>query len=155
PWRPRLAMAATGELGERSVRLFNVHIDPHGPLDNQHQQTEAVLKRAEHHDGPTIILGDFNTLSRRKAMEIRKLMEAHDFATPFPTDIATWRGAGLRFHADWIFVRGLRLDRWGVAKPLDVSDHWPIWAEISLPIANCQLPIGSYHCESTRPGGEI
>jgi len=133
-WRPRLAMAATIELTGLRVRLFNVHIDPHGPLDNQHQQTEAVLSEAKKHDGPTVILGDFNTLSKQKAAEIRRLMESHEFSTPFPTSIATWRGAALRFHADWIFVRGLRVNRWGVARPLNVSDHWPIWAEISLPI---------------------
>jgi len=135
-WRPRLAMAATIEMAGSRVRVFNVHIDPHGPLGNQHQQTEAVLEQAQKHDGPTVILGDFNTLSKQKAVEIRKLMESHDFSTPFPTSIATWRGAALRFHADWIFVRGVRVTRWGVAKPLNVSDHWPIWAEISLPIAN-------------------
>ena len=129
-WRPRLAMAATISFGDEQLRLFNVHIDPHGPLDNQHQQTEAVLEEAGKHDGPVVVLGDFNTLSKQKAIEIRKLMESHDFATPFPTNIATWRGAGLRFHADWIFVRGLRVNRWGVARPLNVSDHWPIWAEI-------------------------
>ena len=129
-WRPRLAMAATVELAGSRVRLFNVHIDPHGPLGNQHQQTETVLDQAQKHDGPTVILGDFNTLSTHKAIEIRRLMELHDFLTPFPTKIATWRGAGLRFHADWIFVRGLRVNRWGVVKPLNVSDHWPIWAEI-------------------------
>ena len=43
---------------------------------------------------------------------------------------ATWRGAGLRFHADWIFVNGVNVKRWGVVKPMSVSDHWPIWAEI-------------------------
>ena len=129
-WRPRLAMAATIELGDQRLRLFNVHIDPHGPLDNQHQQTEAVLVQARQHDGPVVILGDFNTLSKQKAVEIRKLMESHEFSTPLPTKLATWRGAGLRFHADWIFVRGLSVGRWGVAKPLNVSDHWPVWAEI-------------------------
>jgi endonuclease/exonuclease/phosphatase family metal-dependent hydrolase len=129
-WRPRLAMAATIKFVDHQLRLFNVHIDPHGPLDNQHQQTEAVLAQAEQHDGPAVILGDFNTLSKQKATEIRKLMESRNFSTPFPTNIATWRGAGLRFHADWIFVRGLRVRRWGVARPLNVSDHWPIWAEI-------------------------
>jgi endonuclease/exonuclease/phosphatase family metal-dependent hydrolase len=129
-WRPRLAMAATVELAGSQVRLFNVHIDPHGPLGNQHQQTETVLDQAHKHDGPTVILGDFNTLSTHKAIEIRKLIESRDFLTPFSTKLATWRGAGLRFHADWIFVRGLRVNRWGVVKPLNVSDHWPIWAEI-------------------------
>lgn len=130
-WRPRLAMAATVALAEEKLRLFNVHIDPHGPLDNQHQQTEAVLTLAEKHEGPVVILGDFNTLSKQKAVEIRKLIESRGYTTPFPTNIATWRGAGLiRFHADWIFVRGVRINRWGVVKPLNVSDHWPIWAEV-------------------------
>jgi endonuclease/exonuclease/phosphatase family metal-dependent hydrolase len=131
-WRPRLAMAATVGLGGTRLRIFNVHIDPHGPLDNQHQQTEAVLKRAKDHDGASVILGDFNTLSKQKAVEIRHLLESHGYSTTFPNHTATWRGAGLRFHADWIFVRGARIDRWGVARPLSVSDHWPVWAEISI-----------------------
>ena len=122
---PRLAGATISR--DQQVRLFNVHIDPHGPLDNQHQQTEAVLELAERHDGPLVILGDFNTLSRQKAVEIRKLLESHGYTTPFPTNIPTWRGAGLiRFHADWIFVKGVRVNRWGVVRPLKVSDHWPI-----------------------------
>lgn len=130
-WRPRLAMAVTVALNDEKLRLFNVHIDPHGPLDNQHQQTEAVLELAGKHSGPVVILGDFNTLSKQKAVEIRKLLESRGYATPFPTNIPTWRGAGLiRFHADWIFAKGVRVNRWGVAKPLNVSDHWPIWAEI-------------------------
>ena len=133
PWRPRLAMAVTVDFGDEKLRVFNVHIDPHGPLNNQHQQTEAVLDQAKKHNGPTVILGDFNTLSKQKAIEIRKLMESHEFSTPFPTSIATWRGAALRFHADWIFVRGVRVNRWGVAKPLNISDHWPIWAEMEKP----------------------
>lgn len=132
-WRPRLAMAATIALGDEDLRLFNVHIDPHGPLGNQHQQTEAVLELATKHHGPTVILGDFNTLSKQKAIEIRRLLESYGYTTPFPTDIPTWRGAGIiRFHADWIFVKSARVNRWGVAKPLNVSDHWPIWAEIEI-----------------------
>jgi len=129
-WRPRLAMGATIAFGQQRVRLFNVHVDPHGPLDNQHQQLHVVLEHASRHGGPSIILGDFNTLSKQKAIEIRRLMESHDYTTPFPTGMPTWRGAGLRLHADWIFVSGVNVARWGVVKPLNVSDHWPIWAEI-------------------------
>jgi endonuclease/exonuclease/phosphatase (EEP) superfamily protein YafD len=126
-------MAVTVSLGNQPVRLFNVHIDPHGPLDNQHQQTEAVLELAETHLGPVVILGDFNTLSKNKAVEIRALLESHGYTTPFLNQTATWRGAGLlKFHADWIFVKDLSVSRWGVAKPLNVSDHWPIWAEIAI-----------------------
>ncbi len=78
-WRPRLAMGVTTNFGEGKLRLFNVHIDPHGPLDNQHQQTEVVLEHAESHVGPGVILGDFNTLSKQKAVEIRKLMESRGY----------------------------------------------------------------------------
>ena len=134
PWRPRLAMAVTVNLGAERLRLFNVHIDPHGPLGNQHAQTESLLEHANKGEEPTVVLGDFNTLSKQKATEIRKLMESQGFSTPFSTDVATWRGAGLRFHADWIFVRGARVIRSGVARALNVSDHWPVWAEIELPI---------------------
>ena len=132
-WRPRLAMGATVELAGQQIRLYNVHVDPHGPLDNQHQQIEALLERAGQYDGPGAIFGDFNTLSKQKAVEIRRLMESRGYSTPFPTGTPTWRGAGLRFHADWIFVNGLSVKRWGVVKPLSVSDHWPIWAEMALP----------------------
>ena len=131
-WRPRLAMGVTINFGEVKLRIFNVHIDPHGPLDNQHQQTETVLEHAERHDGPSIVLGDFNTLSKTKAVEIRRLMESRGYSTPFPTGTPTWRGAGLRFHADWIFLNGLSVKRWGVVRPLNVSDHWPIWAEVEI-----------------------
>jgi endonuclease/exonuclease/phosphatase family metal-dependent hydrolase len=132
PWRPRTAVAATIFWQGQQLRLFNMHIDPHGPLDNQHQQTESVLEKAKQHSGPTVIMGDFNTLSKQKALEIRKLMEFHGYETPFPTDVPTWRGAGvIRFHADWIFGRGVEFKRWGVSKPLNVSDHWPIWAEVT------------------------
>ncbi len=139
-WRPRLAMGATIELMGQPVRIFNVHVDPHGPIDNQHQQIEALLEQAEQFRGPRVIMGDFNTLSKEKAIEIRRLMESRNYSTPFPTGTPTWRGAGLRFHADWIFVNGFEVQRWGVVKPLNVSDHWPIWAEVSLPIADFQLP---------------
>ena len=139
-WRPRLAMGATFELAGQRVGLFNVHVDPHASLYGQYDQVEVVLSHAEKHAGPRVIMGDFNTLSKQKAVEIRRLMESRGYSTPFPAGTPTWRGASLRFHADWIFVKGLSVKRWGVVKPLNVSDHWPIWAEISLPLADCQLP---------------
>ena len=133
-WRPRVAMAAWARLGDQRLRVFNVHIDPHASLDGQHDQLDVVLRYADEHAGPSVILGDFNTLSKEKVVETRRFMESRGYTTPFPTGTATWRGAGLRFHADWIFVRDLRVTRWGVVKPLNVSDHWPVWAEVGLPI---------------------
>jgi endonuclease/exonuclease/phosphatase family metal-dependent hydrolase len=132
PWRPRLAMAATLSIGPNQVRLFNAHVDPHAASDGQLAQLEVIAAEAEAATVPTVILGDFNTLSRQKCLDTRQFLEARGYTTPYPTGTATWRGAGLRMHADWIFTRGVKVERWGVARPLNVSDHWPIWVEIVI-----------------------
>lgn len=132
PWRPRLAIAATIAFGPHQLRLLNAHVDPHAAIDGQLAQLEVVAAHAETATIPTIILGDFNTLSRQKCIDTRKFLESCGYTTPYPTGTATWRGGGLRMHADWIFTRGVRIGRWGVARPLNVSDHWPIWAEIEF-----------------------
>lgn len=132
PWRPRLSVGATIMTGHGEFRLLNSHIDPHSAVDGQIEQLQVVVAEADKYDGPVVLLGDFNTLSKRKCLDTRALLESKGFSTPFPTGTPTWRGAGIRLHADWIFVRGLKINRWGVAQPLNVSDHWPIWAEIEL-----------------------
>jgi len=132
PWRPRLAMAATISQGTRNVRLFNAHVDPHAASGGQLAQLEVIAEQAAAGNDPTIIMGDFNTLSKQKCHETRGFLESRGYTTPMPTGTPTWRGAGIRLHADWIFSRGLRIVRWGVARPLHVSDHWPIWAEIEF-----------------------
>jgi len=130
PWRPRLAMAATISVGSHQIRIFNAHVDPHAAIGGQLKQLEVIAAQAEAATVPTIVLGDFNTLSKQKCIDTRAFLESHGFSTPIPTGTATWRGGGLRMHADWIFSRGLSIERWGVARPLNVSDHWPVWAEV-------------------------
>jgi endonuclease/exonuclease/phosphatase family metal-dependent hydrolase len=132
-WRPRLAVGATVSVGPHKLQLFNAHIDPHAAPDGLLEQVEVMLDRADAATGPTVVLGDFNTLSKQKCIDTRRLLESRGYTTPFPTGIATWRTTLLRMHADWIFVRNAEITRWGVARPLDVSDHWPVWAEIQMP----------------------
>jgi endonuclease/exonuclease/phosphatase family metal-dependent hydrolase len=131
-WRPRLAMAATISVGASRLRILNAHVDPHAAVGGQLEQLETLLGEAEKDDGPTLILGDFNTLSKAKVQETRSFIESRGYSTPFPSGTPTWRGMGIRLHADWIFYREVKISRWGVARPLAVSDHWPIWAEVDL-----------------------
>jgi endonuclease/exonuclease/phosphatase family metal-dependent hydrolase len=130
PWRPRLAMAATVTIGAQKLRIINAHVDPHAAVGGQHEQLEALVSKADKDSVPTLILGDFNTLSKTKVLETRRFLESHGYSTPFPSGTPTWRGMGIRLHADWIFYRDLKISKWGVARPLCVSDHWPIWAEV-------------------------
>jgi endonuclease/exonuclease/phosphatase family metal-dependent hydrolase len=132
-WRPRLAMAATVTASARRLRIFNAHVDPHAAVNGQLEQLEVLVAQAENETGPTVILGDFNTLSGRKVEQTKSFMELHGYTTPFPAGTPTWRGGGIRLHADWIFSRGVKIAKWGVTRPLNVSDHWPIWAEVEIP----------------------
>jgi endonuclease/exonuclease/phosphatase family metal-dependent hydrolase len=131
-WRPRLALAATVRNGQRSLHVFNSHIDPHAEIREQLEQHAAILDRADKLKGPTILLGDFNTLSKRSCLEMRSFLESRGFTTPFLTGTPTWRAGLIRLHTDWIFIRAAKIKRYGVARPLGVSDHWPVWAEIDL-----------------------
>jgi endonuclease/exonuclease/phosphatase family metal-dependent hydrolase len=131
-WRPRLAMGATISAGSNKLRIYNAHVDPHAAVGGQLEQLEALVAEAHSYLGPTLIMGDFNTLSRKKVLETRTFLESHGYSTPFPSGTPTWRGAGLRLHADWIFSRGAKITNWGVVRPLNASDHWPIWGEVSL-----------------------
>lgn len=132
PWRPRLAMSATIPLGKKAVRIINVHVDPHAASDGQLQQLEVLAAHGEAVKGPVIILGDFNTLSKAKCIDTRRFLEARGYITPFRTGTATWRGSGLRLHADWIFTRDIAVKNYGVTRPLNSSDHWPVWAEVNV-----------------------
>ena len=131
-WRPRLALAATVSVGVGKLRILNAHVDPHAAVGGQLEQLEVLVAQAQADNGPTLILGDFNTLSKPKIDETRAFLESRGFSTPFPTGTPTWRGTGIRLHADWIFSRGVGIAKWGVGRPLNVSDHWPIWAEVEI-----------------------
>ncbi|HEX8294460.1 MAG TPA: endonuclease/exonuclease/phosphatase family protein [Pyrinomonadaceae bacterium] len=132
PWRPRLAVAATVPFGGRTLHVFNSHIDTHATVEGQLRQHRTVLALAEQTAGsePTVLLGDFNTLDDEGRRAARTLLESSGYTTPMPTNTATWRSGPIRHHFDWIFVRGARVLRWGVARVRGVSDHWPVWAEI-------------------------
>ena len=132
PWRPRLAVAASVPFGGRSLRLFNSPIDTHASREGQLEQHRAVLALADRaaESGPVVLLGDFNTLDDEARRAARALLEARGYATPLPTGTPTWRSGPLRRHFDWVFTRGARVLRWGVARVRGVSDHWPVWVEI-------------------------
>ncbi len=131
-WRPRLAMACSLTFGAFEVVVINAHIDPHASIPGQLEQHRAILEFAASHDCPIIYAGDFNTLSKAGCEAMFDVLWSGGFTTPLPTKLATWRAGAIRLHTDWIFVRNATVRRWGVAKPLRVSDHWPVWAEIDF-----------------------
>jgi len=130
PWRPRLAVSASVPFGARGLHVFNAHIDTHATVEGQLRQHRSILALAARTTEPTVLLGDFNTLDDEGRHAARTLLESNGYTTPLPTNTATWRSGPIRHHFDWIFVRGARALRWGVARVRGISDHWPVWVEI-------------------------
>ena len=130
PWRPRLAVSASVPFGGSRLHVFNAHIDTHASIEGQLKQHRTVLALAARTAEPTVLLGDFNTLNDEGRAAARELLESEGYATPLPTNTATWRSGPIRHHFDWVFVRGARVLRWGVARVRGISDHWPVWVEI-------------------------
>jgi endonuclease/exonuclease/phosphatase family metal-dependent hydrolase len=140
-WRPRLAIAASVPFAGRSLHVFNSHIDTHASIEGQLEQHRTVLALVERlgKDEPTVLVGDFNTLNRAACDAARAFLESKGFETPLSTGTTTWRSGPIRNHFDWIFVRGARVSRWGVARFAGVSDHWPVWAEIEVMNDECGM----------------
>lgn len=130
PWRPRLAVAAAVPFGGSRLHVFNAHIDTHASVEGQLRQHRTILALAARTSEPAVLLGDFNTLDDEGRRAARSLLEENGYATPLPTNTPTWRSGPIRHHFDWIFVRGARVLRWGVARVRGISDHWPVWVEI-------------------------
>lgn len=131
-WRPRLALETIFRVGGENLYFYNAHIDPHASTEEQLAQHRSIIERAERASGPVVLMGDYNTLTKASGLKMRELLEANGYVTPFPNGTATWRAGLIRLHTDWIFVRGARITRSGVARGLGVSDHWPVWAELDL-----------------------
>ena len=124
-------------LSDQKLRLFNVHIDPHGPLDNQHQQTEAVLELAERTRWAGSDSRRLQYAVKTKGDRDQKTSGVAWLHDSFSDEDSNLAGRGrTQISRGLDFVKGVRVNRWGVARPLNVSDHWPIWAEMSLPIAD-------------------
>jgi len=60
-------------------------------------------------------------------------MRGLGFETPAANVGPTETVHGIESRLDAIFTRGLAVTEAQVERSLDVSDHWPVWVDITLP----------------------
>jgi endonuclease/exonuclease/phosphatase family metal-dependent hydrolase len=137
--RLRVAIGATAQVGKTRVRVYSVHGETRIPTAEKLQQLRAVLDdlQKQPKDMPAIVLGDFNTWELPAIDGTRKLFTTANFTTPFPDDESTFQDKFLLFNVklklDWIWVRGLTPQSYGIERSLRVSDHFPLWTVASFP----------------------
>ena len=128
--RRRVALCATASVGAQKIRVYSVHAEIRIKNAQRSEQLRAVIEEAK--DYPTtIIAGDFNTYSRAAQVNAANLFLNSGYATPFPYDEATWRAFIVELKLDWLWLRGLQSEKYGIDRAVKMSGHWPLWAEVT------------------------
>lgn len=146
--RRRIALGATLELGGRRLRLYNVHLDTRINARERIEQLQPIVEAAKRQSiGEAVIGGDFNTnpfywllpllpvFRSNQAKAVDDYMKQHQFETPFAQSGGTvkkWMG---KFRVDTVYSRGLRAGAYGVEDGVRISDHFPLWVDLTLPAA--------------------
>ncbi len=140
--RRRIALGATIHLGERRLRVYTLHLETRLSANKRSDQIAAVLEHAERYrDFPTVIMGDFNTVTGGARKKMIALMTAAGFTSALPGKTMTFQRMGvIRLTLDWIWVRHLNVVAAKVEKAITASDHRPVWALVDLRSLNGDHP---------------
>ena len=135
--RRRVALGATLKLGDTNVRIYSVHSETRIDVDKKLEQMKAVLDdlKSFPEKMPAIILGDLNTWEPSAVKKTFKLFQQAGFQTPFDDDATFSRRVvlfDLKLKLDWIWLRGLSAVSSGIDREIKISDHWPLWAIVTL-----------------------
>ena len=132
--RRRVALGATVQIGERSVRVYSLHgetrISNDKRLEQQHCVLAALARRPQVERA--VVLGDFNTIGEGAERKTIELFAKANFHTPIPHNQSTWKTFILKFKLDWLWLRYLQPTDSGIAEHIKLSDHWPLWVNVKL-----------------------
>jgi endonuclease/exonuclease/phosphatase family metal-dependent hydrolase len=146
-WRTssRIALNITVDIDGTPFKIINVHLDTRISARERLDQLKPVVERAlSGPEGKMLIAGDFNTLPvyfiKRMVpaflLNQKKIVDSYFSKNGFKTQIKeikyTMRKGYIHFKLDSIYVRGTEATRYGMEKDVTVSDHQPLWADISL-----------------------
>ena len=130
--QPRSAVFAATTVDDVDVLIGSIHLETVLlSLRRRVQQLEPVSQFLAGSAGPSIIGGDFNTASRRSIAAFERTLAAADMQRLSELGEETFHRFGRPFVLDHFFGRGLRALDGGVVPTGAVSDHEPIWVELS------------------------
>jgi endonuclease/exonuclease/phosphatase (EEP) superfamily protein YafD len=130
---PKVILASTYPFSgtDRELLIINVHlVNFTFGSEAVQKQAEALKAIVEHHNGPVIIAGDFNTWSEERQSLIReKMSEIGLAAVEFDPDN---RAEFFNNVVDGLYFRGLIVEK-AVSHSVETSDHNPLEVHFSLP----------------------
>ncbi|MFN2499667.1 MAG: endonuclease/exonuclease/phosphatase family protein [Pyrinomonadaceae bacterium] len=141
--RRRVAIGATAVIGDTRIRFYSVHLETRMSVKKKLEQMQAVLADLEHFPRkmPAIVVGDLNTWEPQAVNKTEKLFKAQGFKTPFDNDSTFFRRllfVPLKLKLDWMWLRNLEVTKFGIDKTVKLSDHWPLWMNVTIQKAKPQ-----------------
>lgn len=144
--RRRIALGATLALGERRLRVYNLHLDTRINAGQRIEQLRDIVEAAARQPLREVILGgDFNTnpiywllpllpiFHSNQARAVDDYMKKNDYTAPFADGTGTvskWYG---KYRVDAVYGRGVVVRRWNIESEVAVSDHYPLWVDLAVP----------------------
>ena len=135
--RRRVAIGACIKVDGVELRIYSAHAETRVSMEKKLDQLNTLLDDLKNHapKSPAIIMGDFNTWQPDAAPKTIKLFSEAGFTTPFDSQKTFSQKVlfvPVDFRLDWIWLRGLEVKSHGIDREVDVSDHWPLWANVKL-----------------------
>ena len=135
--RRRVALGACVKLDNVDLRIYSAHAETRISMEKKLDQLNALLEDLNQHapKSPAIIMGDFNTWQSDAAPKTIKLFSDAGFKTPFGSEKTFSQKVmfvPIDFRLDWIWLRGLEVQGHGIDREVNMSDHWPLWTNVTL-----------------------
>ncbi|MEM8908963.1 MAG: endonuclease/exonuclease/phosphatase family protein, partial [Bacteroidota bacterium] len=133
----RIAISAKIDLGNKTIRIYNIHSETIVLKGKKRLQQHAYLAQhlTENTDTDYLILGgDFNTFHKRDLRRSVALFESIglQWCTPELGSTASALGGIIKKQFDHIFVKGFTPLGSGKNENSEVGDHLPIWTLLKI-----------------------
>jgi endonuclease/exonuclease/phosphatase family metal-dependent hydrolase len=138
----RIALAATIDVAGTPVTVYSVHLENRLTVGDRRKHILPLLEHAQGQRTPVIIAGDVNTTpftwlwhvipipTGTQDDRLEELVREHGFSTPVIHSGPTHEA--LHMKVDAIYTRGFATKRFAVTQAYNVSDHFALWADVTL-----------------------
>jgi endonuclease/exonuclease/phosphatase family metal-dependent hydrolase len=133
----RNSASATMLLDGRDIHIYSVHLDYTWMLLKRGEsQVEYLSRVAGGEDNFIILGGDFNTWTPLSIAILDDRMDKIGLKRLTKGTGYTFEWSGLKLTLDHIFSKAVLDYQAGVYRQTNASDHYPVWADISLGAIN-------------------
>ena len=146
--RQRIAVAADLQIGDLTLRVVNTHLDTTLNIPGRIRQLRpAIIDQPD----AVLVAGDFNTspyawedglvplistspvVDTDQAKVFDRYMQSLGFVNPTAGIGPTAAKYGVEGRLDAVYTRGLTVTGGNVVYGVTVSDHFPVWIDVTLP----------------------